>query len=109
MGMNCRMKCWKIGVLVVIGVAALGWVVMALWNWLLPNLFPGVREIGYVQAIGVLLLSKILFSGFRGHGCHERWHRHRWERMTPEEREKFRAGLSSCCGKSGRQEAEPRE
>ncbi len=104
MGMNCRMKCWKIGVLVVVGVAALAWVVMALWNWLLPELF-FVKEISYVQAIGVLLLSKILFSGFRGHGCHERWHRHRWENMTPEEREKFKSGMSGCCGKSKQDEA----
>ncbi len=104
MGMNCRMKCWKIGVLVVVGVAALAWVVMALWNWLLPELF-FVKEISYVQAIGVLLLSKILFSGFRGHGCHERWHRHRWENMTPEEREKFKSGMSGCCGKSRQDEA----
>ena len=65
--MNCKPKCWKIVVLVLVGIAALGWVVMALWNWLLPNLFFGVREIDYVQAMGVLLLSKILFGGFRGH------------------------------------------
>ncbi len=106
MGMNCRMKCWKIGVLVVVGVAALGWVVMALWNWLLPNLFTGVKEISYVQAIGVLLLSKILF---RGHGCPGRWHRHRWEKMTPEEREKFKNGMRGCCGKSRSEETEPNE
>jgi len=55
--------------LVVVGIAALGWVVMALWNWLIPSLFIGAKEIGYVQAMGLLLLSKILFGGFRGHGC----------------------------------------
>jgi peptidoglycan/xylan/chitin deacetylase (PgdA/CDA1 family) len=92
------MKCWKIGVLVVVGVAALGWVVMALWNWLLPELF-GIREIGYVQAMGVLLLSKILFGGFRGHcGGHHKWHHHRLEDMTPEQREKFKSGMGGCCG-----------
>jgi hypothetical protein len=46
-----------------------------------------------------------LFSGFRGHGCHERWHRHRWENMTPEEREKFKSGMSGCCGKSKQDES----
>ncbi len=101
--MNCKMKCWKIGVLVVVGIAALGWVVMALWNWLLPNLF-GIKEIDYVQAMGVLLLSKILFGGFRGHcGGHAKWHQHRLENMTPEEREKFQSGMRGCCG-SGKQE-----
>ncbi len=105
MGMNhcCKAKCWKIGLLVVVGVAALGWVVMALWNWLIPTLFAG-KEIGYVQALGVLVLSKILFGGFRGHGCHGRWHRHRLENMTPEEREKFQAGMRGCCGGKGKNE-----
>lgn len=71
MGMNCcKSKCWKIGLLMLVGIVTLGWVVMVLWNWLLPALFVGVREIGYVQALGVLVLSKILFGGFRGHGCH---------------------------------------
>lgn len=99
--MNCKMKCWKIAILVVVGVAALGWVVMALWNWLLPDLFFGVKEISYVQAMGVLLLSKILFGGFRGHcGGHHKWHQRRLENMTPEEREKFRSGMSGCCGTS---------
>jgi len=97
--MSCKLKCWKIGLLVVAGVAALGLVVMALWNWLMPALF-GSTEIGYVQAMGVLLLSKILFGGLRGPGCHGRWHQHRLENMTPEEREKFQAGMRGCCGKS---------
>ena len=100
----CKMKCWKIGVLVVAGVAALGWVVMALWNWLMPALFSGAHEISYLQAIGLLLLSKILFGGFRGHGCHGRWQRNRLEQMTPEEREKFQAGLRGCCGGKHKQD-----
>lgn len=111
MGMNCcKAKCWKIGVLVVVGIAALGWVVMALWNWLVPSLFAGVKEISYLQALGVLVLSKILFGGMRGHGCHGRWHRSRLENMTPEEREKFKAGMHGCCGgKHGKEEAEGKE
>lgn len=97
MGMNCKPKCWKIALLVVFGIAALGWVVMLLWNWLMPELFFGTKEIGYLQAIGLLILSKILFGGFR-HGCPARWHRQRWEQMSPEEREKFRLGMRGCCG-----------
>ena len=99
MGMGCcKGKCWKIGLLVVAGIAVLGWVVMALWNWLMPSLFSGVNQIGYLQALGVLVLSKILFGGLRGHGCRGHGHRHRWESMSPEEREKFKAGMSACCG-----------
>lgn len=104
MGMNCKPKCWKIVPLVLLGIAALGWVVMALWNWLIPTLFVGGREIDYVQALGVLLLSKILFGGLRGHGCHGRWSKSRLEQMTPEEREKFKTGLAGCCG--GKNKAE---
>ena len=100
MGMNCcKSGCWKMGLLVLAGIAALGWVVMALWNWLMPVLFFGTREIGYLQALGLLALSKILFGCFRGRGCHGRWHRQRLEQMTPEQREKFQAGMRGCCVK----------
>jgi hypothetical protein len=96
----CWSKCLKIGLLAVIGIAALGWVVMLLWNWLLPELFPGVRSLGYLQALGVLLLSKILFGGFRG-GCHGRWRerRERWESMSPEEREQLKGRLHGRWGR----------
>jgi len=71
-------------------VAILGAVVMWLWNAVVPALFLGALAIDYPHALGLLILSRILFGGFRGHGG---WHgRHRWERwqaMTPEEREKF--------------------
>jgi hypothetical protein len=93
----------KIMVLVAIAVAVFGWIVMSLWNWLMPALF-GWSPIGFWQALGIFILSKILFGGFRGgwgHGRH--WRRRmmeRWEQMTPEEREKFRKGLQGCCGES---------
>ncbi len=104
--MGCRAKCWKIGLLVVAGVAGLGCVVMALWNWLLPELFFGVKEISYLQAMGVLLLSKILFGGFRGHcGRHGKWHQQRLENMTAEEREKFQNGMRGWCGKRKQKDA----
>lgn len=99
---KCGARCAKIGVVVVLGIAVLGAVVMGLWNALLPNLFAGVKEISYLQALGVLLLSKILFGNF-GRGCHSRRHMHQRRQMaalaamTPEEREKFKAGLSGKC------------
>ena len=80
-------------------VAVVGLVVMALWNRLLPDLF-GWRSISFGQALGLLILTRLLFGGFRGGpGRHLRWHgrmRERWERMTPEEREKFREGMRGC-------------
>jgi Ca2+/H+ antiporter, TMEM165/GDT1 family len=85
-------------------VTVFSFVVMHLWNWLMPALF-GWHLINFWQAIGILVLSKILFGGFRGHpGRHRYWRRHmmaRWEQMTPEEREKFRQGMRGRCGQFG--------
>ncbi len=87
----------------VVFVIVFGFVIMGLWNWLMPSLF-GVHAITYWQALGILILSKILFGGFRGAGPGRRdwyWRRRmieRWEKMTPEEREKFRAGMRARCG-----------
>jgi hypothetical protein len=81
-----------------------GEVVMHLWNWLLPALF-GWRLITFWQALGLLVLCRILFGRLGGHGNnHSRWRRHtaeRWERMTPEEREKFRQSMRARCGSAG--------
>ncbi len=75
-----------------------GEVVMHLWNWLLPPLF-GWRLITFWQALGLLLLCRILFGshGGRGYGRKSRWGRSRWSKMTPEEREKFRENMRSRC------------
>ena len=79
----------------VLFIALGGFIVMQLWNWLLPALF-GWHLITFWQALGLLALSRILFGGWGGssHGPGRR----RWERMTPEEREKFREqiGRASC-------------
>lgn len=78
----------------VLCVAVLGAAVMLLWNWVLPPIFPGVAEIGFWRALGLLALCRILFGGFKGG---ERWRekrrfmRARWQAMTPEERERVQA------------------
>lgn len=69
-------------------VAALGAVVMLLWNALVPDLFGG-PVIGFWQAAGLLVLCRILLGGFGGSGGP----RGRWHQMTPEERERFRDGI----------------
>jgi hypothetical protein len=78
-----------------------GEVVMHLWNWLLPTLF-GWRQITFWQGLGLLILCRLLFGGFAGHGPNRgrrRWNSERWEHMTPEEREKLRQNLRrSRCG-----------
>lgn len=97
--------------LAVVFAALLGFVVMQLWNWLLPGLF-GWHTIGFWQAVGLLLLCKILFGGFRHrHGPPRHWRRRmleRWEQMTPEEREKFRESMRGRCGGFGPPVATPK-
>ena len=89
-------KALKIAAFAIVAIGVFGFVVMALWNWLAPAVFGG-HTITFWQAVGILILSKILFGGFRGHPGHRgHWKRRlweRWERMTPEEREKFRQGM----------------
>ena len=88
-------------------IAVLSWVVMSLWNALIPALFHGPL-VTFWQAAGLLVLSKILFGGFRGRGGHHGWHgrgrwrgqmwREKWESMTPEERDRLRAKFRGRCG-----------
>ena len=88
-------------VAMLIFIAIGGEVVRLLWNWLLPALF-GWRQITFWQAVGLLALCRILFGGFGGRVFHRTSVRRRiaerWERMTPEEREKFRQAMRSRCG-----------
>jgi hypothetical protein len=45
-----------------------GWVVMLLWNWLMPEIF-GLKHVTYWQAWGLVILSHLLFKNFgSGHG-----------------------------------------
>jgi hypothetical protein len=90
----------RIILMVIAGLALFSFLVMRLWNWLAPDIFGG-HHITFWQALGLLALSKILFGGFRGGWGRRGGHwpgrmRERWERMTPEEREKFRKGMREC-------------
>jgi hypothetical protein len=83
-----------------VGITALTWIVVGLWNWLMPALF-GVNQIHFWQALGLLVLTRILFGGFRGRpGGHRNvWRermRKRWQTMTPEEQQQFRSGVRGC-------------
>ncbi len=84
-----------------VAVTAVTFLVMSLWNALMPAIF-ALHAITFWQALGLLVLSKILFGGFRGGpGRGQRWRRRmmeRWEQMSPEEREKFKQGVRRGCG-----------
>ncbi len=86
---------------VIVAVLAFGFLVMTLWNNILPVVL-GVKTITFMQALGILLLSKILFGGFGGRGQR---HRGKWmamkekfSGMTPEDKEKFKAEWKTRCG-----------
>lgn len=78
-----------------------GEVVKQLWNWLLPPLF-GFRQVTFWQALGMLALCRILFGGFglqgSGGSDYRRRMAERWERMSPEERERLRQGWRGRWG-----------
>jgi uncharacterized membrane protein len=116
---DMRRKKWifiaPIALLAMVAIAFIGGtIVQLLWNWLLPSLF-GWRQITFWEAFGLLVLCRILF-GRTGHmGSRSNMRRRieerveqrmadRWDRMTPEERERFRQGVRSrydACSPAG--------
>ena len=82
-----------------------GWIVMSLWNLVLPSLL-GWKIITFWQALALLILCRILFGGFGGHRSMRRnvgWRMRerrseRWQRMTPEERNRLRQDMRGRCG-----------
>jgi hypothetical protein len=94
--MDKGLRIFKFTVIGVLCVFLFGYITMSLWNWLMPVLFKS-PQINFWQALGLLILSKILFSGFGG----KRWGNHsaNWKQryatklsgMSPEERERFKA------------------
>lgn len=101
-------KKWKGLFLLIIPVVlgAAGFVVMSLWNAILPGL-TGVKTIGFWEAVGLFVLCKILFGNFKGPGGGVRGRMGFgpggvWERMrnaTPEEREALREEWRRRCRK----------
>src|SRR5258706_13907830 len=107
-GLNMRPRWKKLIFIVPLAILGMllfvfigGEVVMHLWNWLLPPLF-GWRLITFWQALGMLVLCRILFGG-------SGWHRsggsnfrrrmaERWEKTTPPERDHFRQSEAGGCG-----------
>ena len=85
---------------IVLGIGAFvlfTFVVMWLWNWLMPEVF-NLGMVTFWQAAGLLLLSKILFSGTcRGHSWHsdrrkKYWHsrfEEKWKRVPEEKKREF--------------------
>ena len=89
------------GALVLVGLALFGlsYIVMKLWNFALAPTFE-INPITYWQAMGILILSKLLF-GFPFRKGGGRWDRRRWsdkfKNMSEEERNEFRKKWQERC------------
>ncbi len=93
-------------ILIILGIPAFvllfGFGFMYLWNWIVPSLFHG-PIITFWQGLGIILLSKIIFGGFKGkHGGHRHmdWKHKMKEKMsgmTQEEKEQFKQRLKDKC------------
>ena len=89
-----------------IAIVALGFVIMTLWNQILVPVL-SVKAISYTQALGIFILSKLLFGGFRGKGCGRGSScgiggrgiemKEKWMNMSPEERENFKQNWRNRC------------
>lgn len=86
-------------------VALFTLLVMSLWNAILvPVLHVGA--VSFWQAAGILVLSKILFGGFKGRGGgpwggrgrHFKYEmREKWANMSPEEKDKMKQEWRHRC------------
>ena len=92
-------------------IFALGFITMHLWNWLVPTLFNG-PTINLWQTFGIVLLSKILFGGFKGKGgccCgggnpRQAWKEHmkaKWDNLSTEERSSLKNKFFNKCNFNG--------
>jgi hypothetical protein len=97
-------------VFAVVFIGLAGYVVMSLWNATLPLIIQGVSAITFWQALALLLLSRLLFGGFRGPwnkpgfgGVNrDQWKTRmaeRWQQLSPEQRERMRQRWGGRCYK----------
>ncbi|WP_229208854.1 hypothetical protein [Dyadobacter luticola] len=106
-----------IPVFIIAGIFALAAVVRFLWNKILPEAV-GANPISYWQALGLFVLCKILFGGFRGRPDRNKqwggWQkfnrgggpgsqfgnlRGKWMSMSDEERQRFKQEMKRRCGR----------
>ena len=72
--MKCfrRKKIWGIFAFLLV-FALSGLLVMLLWNALLPSII-GVGSVSYLQSLGIIILSRLLFGGMGHWGKHAMGH-----------------------------------
>ncbi len=94
-----RMRFWGLPMILfgIVFVGVMGLVIAGLWNALMPAIFQ-LPPITFWQALGLFLLSRLLFGRFGGFGRRMRRARfvRGWDRLTPEERQRFRDAMGPC-------------
>ena len=86
-----KMAFWFLAMIIIVG-----FVVMELWNWLIPEIFNG-NTINYWQALGVLMLARLL-TGFgkssMGHWKNKMSSSYKmsrgWSSMSDEDKDRMR-------------------
>jgi hypothetical protein len=89
-----------------LAIFGIGYLVMFLWNAILPEV-AHLSPLSYWQAMGLLLLCRILFGGFRFRGMSGRGPsfanrksiQESFMKMTDEERAAFRQKWKQRCSK----------
>lgn len=76
----------------IVWVAGMGLVTVGLWNALMPAILH-LPPISYWQALGLLLLSRVLFGRFNWGSMRRARFARGWNNLTPEERERFRRAM----------------
>ncbi len=99
----------KVFFMVILGVGILllvGYIVMLLWNAIIPRVI-NASVITYWQAMGLLILSRILFGRWgsppkpRQFQHHKRKHwKDKWKNMSEEERMAFKEKWKAKCKKN---------
>ena len=99
---SCAKFCFLIPLAVIAFLGVFAFAVYELWNGVLTDVLP-VKAITFWQALGLLVLAKILFGGFPHRGGHcgslrEHIMAKRWAHASPEEQEQMREEMRRRFG-----------
>ncbi|MBI3232666.1 MAG: hypothetical protein HYZ42_01255, partial [Bacteroidetes bacterium] len=97
---------WKwifIPFFIILAIFGFTYIVMLLWNYVFVDMYPAA-ELTFYKAMALLVLSKILFGGFKGGngfgGKANGW-KNRMKNMTDEEKEAMKAEWKQRCEMRG--------
>ena len=102
---------FELPVIFIAAIFLFGFIVMLLWNFIFPAVLHA-EKITYWQAVGLLVLCRILFFGFGRRYRDNRpnmfrsgppW-RQKWMNMSDEERTKFREEWKKRCQPRGKEQ-----